>query len=94
MSAVEYACEGRLLFRAEAKDGVPVVPRVHEVVMVDDEPYQVVDIEYWARRVGSSDRRVVWPTVFLVPIDAEAWQRRLERRSPPKDAAGTPPVRY
>lgn len=93
MSYVEYACEGRLLFRSEAKDGAVVVPRVHEVVMIDDAPYQVVDVEYWARRVGSSDRRVVWPTVFLVPVDAESWQRRLERRSP-KAEAPTPPVRY
>ncbi len=93
MSAVEYACEGRLLFRAESKDGAVLVPRLNEMVMVDDEPYQVVDIEYWARRVGSSDRRVLWPTVFLVPVDPEAWQRRLERRTPPEREA-KPPVRY
>ena len=49
-----------------------------EVVMVDDEPYQVVDVEYWARRVGASDRRMVVPTVYLLPIDAESWQRRVQ----------------
>ena len=93
MSYVEYACEGRLLFRAEVKDGHPVIPRTSEVVVIDDEPYQVVDVEYWARRVGSSDRRVVWPTVFLVPIDAETWKRRLERRTTRVGGDG-PPVRY
>lgn len=93
MSYVEYACEGRLLFRAEVKESAPVVPRINEVVMVDDEPYQVVDVEYWARRVGASDRRMVVPTVYLLPIDPESWQRRLSRRAP-RDETSAPPVRY
>ena len=93
MATVEYACEGELLFRSEAKDGPPVVPRVSEVVMIDDEPYQVVDVEYWARRVGASDRRVVWPTVYVLPIDESSWKRRLERRIPTRSVEA-PPVRY
>jgi hypothetical protein len=93
MSYVEYACEGRLLFRAEAREGAVVVPRVNEVVMIDDEPYQVVDIEYWARRVGASDRRTVSPTVYLMPIDPESWQRRLARRQP-REGGDAPPLRY
>ena len=93
MSHVEYACEGRLLFRAEVKEGAPIVPRVNEVVMIDDEPYQVVDVEYWARRVGASDRRLVWPTVYLLPVDPESWPRRLQRRTARGQGDG-PPVRY
>jgi hypothetical protein len=93
MSYVEYACEGQLLFRSEVRDGPAHVPRIHEVVMIDDEPYQVVDVEYWARRVGSSDRRAVWPTVYLLPIDEAAWKRRQERRVSRADE-GEPPIRY
>ena len=93
MPHVEFACEGRLLFRTESADGAQPVPRVNEVVMIDDEPYQVVDVEYWARRVGSSDRRLVFPTVYVVPVVPEDWERRLERRNVRiRDAK--PPVRY
>ncbi len=93
MPYVEYACEGRLLFRTETTEAAQFVPRIHEVVVIDDEPYTVVDVEYWARRHGSSDRRFVWPTVFVVPLDSEEWQRRLERRHK-RDKSGGPPVRY
>jgi hypothetical protein len=93
MPYVEYACEGRLLFRTETTEGAQVVPRIQEVVVIDDEPYVVVDVEYWARRLGSTDRRFVWPTVYVVPIDKEEWQRRLERRITRERGAG-PPIRY
>jgi hypothetical protein len=93
MPYVEYACEGRLLFRTETTEGAQVVPRIQEVVVIDDEPYVVVDVEYWARRLGSTDRRFVWPTVYVVPIDKEEWQRRLERRIA-RERGGGPPVRY
>src|SRR5690606_15394484 len=62
MPYVEYACEGRLLFRTETTEGSQFVPRVHEIVVIDDAPYQVVDVEYWARKMGATDRRFVWPT--------------------------------
>lgn len=93
MPYVEYACEGRLLFRTETTEGAQVVPRIQEVVVIDDEPYVVVDVEYWARRLGSTDRRFVWPTVYVVPIDKDEWQRRLERRIA-RERGGGPPVRY
>lgn len=93
MPYVEYACEGRLLFRTETTEGAQVVPRIHEVVVIDDEPYQVVDVEYWARRLGSTDRRYVWPTVYVVPVEAEEWKRRLERRNT-RERPGAPPIRY
>ncbi len=93
LAYVEYACEGRLLFKTENTDGALVVPRIHEVVIIDDEPYQVVDVEYWARRLGSTDRRFVLPTVYLVPLSSEDWELRLDRRNrKPRD--GSPPVRY
>ena len=93
MPYVEYACEGRLLFRTETTEGAQFVPRISEIVVIDDEPYQVVDVEYWARRMGANDRRFVWPTVYVIPVPAEEWERRLERRSTRPDA-GKPPVRY
>jgi hypothetical protein len=93
MPYVEYACEGRLLFRTETTEGAQVVPRLHEVVVIDDEPYQVVDVEYWARRMGSSDRRMMWPTVYVVRVPAEVWSARLERRNA-RGPEGNPPVRY
>ena len=93
MPYVEYACEGRLLFRTEASEGAQYVPRIHEIVVIDDAPYQVVDLEYWARRLGSSDRRLVWPTVYVVPVRSEDWKQRLERRVA-RDGEGGPPVRY
>ena len=93
MPYVEYASEGRLLFRTETTEAAQVVPRIHEIVVIDDEPYQVVDIEYWARRVGSHDRRVVWPTVYVIPLSDEDWKLRLERRNLKVKPAG-PPVRY
>ena len=93
MPYVEFASEGKLLFRTETTEGAQFVPRIHEVVVIDDKPYTVVDVEYWARRLGSGDRRFVWPTVYLVPLSAEDWQRRLERRVERKREGG-PPVRY
>lgn len=92
MPYVEYACEGRLLFRAEG-DGTQFVPRIHEIVVIDDKPYQVVDVEYWARRMGSGERRFVWPTVYVIPVPSDEWDRRLERRNP-KVPVTTPPIRY
>ena len=93
MPYVEYASEGRLLFRTETTEGAQFVPRIHEIVIIDDEPFQVVDIEYWARRMGTTDRRFVWPTVYVIPVAAKEWERRLERRNSKPDE-GTPPVRY
>jgi hypothetical protein len=93
MPYVEYACEGRLLFRTETTEGAQFVPRISEIVVIDDEPYQVVDVEYWARRMGANDRRFVWPTVYVIPVPAEEWERRLERRNKRPDA-GKPPLRY
>jgi len=93
MPYVEYACEGRLLFRTEATEAAQFVPRVHEIVVIDDEPFQVVDVEYWARRLGSTDRRFVWPTVYVIPLSNEDWKLRLERRNL-KDKPAGPPVRY
>jgi len=93
MPYVEYACEGRLLFRTETTEGSQFVPRLHEIVVIDDEPYQVVDVEYWARRMGSSDRRFVWPTVYVIPVPAEDWKLRLERRKA-KARTNGPPIRY
>lgn len=93
MPYVEYACEGRLLFRTETTEGAQFVPRVHEIVVIDDNPYQVVDVEYWARKLGSNDRRFVWPTVYVIPVPPEEWTLRLERRNLREKPAG-PPVRY
>lgn len=93
MPYVEYACEGRLLFRTETTEGAQFVPRVHEIVVIDDEPYQVVDVEYWARRMGATDRRFVWPTVYVIPVPSDEWELRLARRNA-KASSGTPPVRY
>lgn len=93
MPYVEYACEGRLLFRTETTEAAQFVPRIHEIVVIDDEPYQVVDVEYWARRLGSTDRRFVWPTVYVIPLSNEDWKLRLERRNLREKPSG-PPVRY
>jgi len=93
MPHVEYASEGRLLFRTESSDGGNYVPRIGEVVVIEDSPYQVVDVEYWARRLGSTDRRMVWPTVYVVPIPREEWEQRLRRRTP-RQGEGAPPLRY
>jgi hypothetical protein len=93
MPYVEYACEGRLLFRTETTEAAQFVPRIHEIVVIDDEPYQVVDVEYWARRLGSTDRRFVWPTVYVIPLSNDDWKLRLERRNLKPKPAG-PPVRY
>jgi hypothetical protein len=93
MPYVEYACEGRLLFRTETTEGPQFVPRMHEVVVIDEKPYQVVDVEYWARRLGSTDRRFVWPTVYVVPVPEEDWQLRLRRRNV-RVKDGEPPIRY
>ncbi|MBL8881130.1 MAG: hypothetical protein JNG88_18630, partial [Phycisphaerales bacterium] len=56
-------------------------------------PYQVVDVEYWAKRAGSVDRRLVYPIVYLTPVAAADWAQRLERRVP-RESEGKPPVRY
>lgn len=94
MPYVEYACEGRVLFRTENTEAsAQFVPRIHEIVVIDDEPYQVVDVEYWARRVGSNERRYVWPTVYVIPLSKEDWKLRLERRNLKEKSQG-PPVRY
>lgn len=93
MPYVEYACEGRLLFRTETTEAAQFVPRIHEIVVIDEEPYQVVDVEYWARRLGPADRRLVWPTVYVIPVKAEDWERRLERRRL-AEPHGQPPLRY
>lgn len=94
MAYVEYACEGRVLFRVEATDESAVfVPRLHEIVVIDDKPYQVVDVEYWARRKGSTERRLVVPTVYLIPLAEEDWKLRLERRNA-RVKDGKSPVRY
>ena len=93
MPYVEYACEGHILFRTETTEAAQFVPRIHEIVVIDDEPYQVVDVEYWARRMGSTDRRFVWPTVYMIPLSNEDWKLRLERRNKKEKPSG-PPTRY
>lgn len=93
MPYVEYACEGRLLFRTETTEGSQFVPRVHEIVVIDGKAYQVVDVEYWARKMGATDRRFVWPTVYVIPMSSEDWALRLERRNM-RVEHGKPPVRY
>lgn len=93
MPNVEYACEGRLLFTTQTTDEAQFVPRIHEIVVIDDAPYQVVDVEYWAKRAGSVDRRLVFPIVYLIPVNAADWAQRLERRAP-RESEGKPPVRY
>ncbi|MGB1275931.1 MAG: hypothetical protein ACPG77_09290 [Nannocystaceae bacterium] len=93
MPYVEYACEGRLLFRTETSENSQFVPRVNEIVVIDDVPYLVVDVEYWARRLGSNDRRLVWPTVYVVPMQSEEWERRRERRIV-RAPTEKPPKRY
>jgi hypothetical protein len=35
----------------------------------------------------------VWPTVYLIPLAQDEWQRRLERRTV-REKQGGPPVRY
>ena len=84
-----------MLFRTEMTDAALAVPRIDEVVVIDEQPYQVVDVEYWARRVDrTSDRRFTCPTVYVVPIHAQAWQIRLERRQLKKKFSKGPPQRY
>jgi hypothetical protein len=92
MPYVEFACEGRLLFRTEASDSTPELPRIQEIVVIDDTPYVVIDVEYWARRLGATDRRQLWPTVYVAPIAPEDWALRLERRR--ARAGEAPRVRY
>ena len=53
----------------------------------------MVDVEYWARRLGSTDRRLVCPTIYVVPIAGVEWEQRLERRVP-RSKDGKPPIRY
>ena len=50
-------------------------------------------VEYWARRMGATDRRFVWPTVYVIPVPSDEWELRLARRNT-KTSSGTPPVRY
>ncbi len=44
-------------------------------------------------RLGSTDRRLVCPTVYVVPIAGVEWEQRLERRVP-RSKEGKPPTRY
>lgn len=80
MPYVDYACQGRLLFRTRYNGGRQHVPRIDEVVVLDERPYRVVDVEYWARREGNGEPLTTWPTVYLLAIEPADWQRRLERR--------------
>jgi hypothetical protein len=93
MPNVEYACEGRLLFRTETTEDVQFVPRIHEVVVIDDAPYQVVDVEYWAKRRLAPRPPARLPDVYVIPVSAAEWEQRLERRAP-RAREGKPPVRY
>jgi hypothetical protein len=43
--------------------------------------------------MGATDRRFVWPTVYVIPVPAEEWALRLERRNT-RVREGEPPVRY
>ncbi len=95
MAHVDYACAGALLFRTElGGHGGQVIPRVGEAVVVDDAPYQVVDVEYWARRLGEASRRACIPTVHLIPISPTDWEQRLQRRKLRDAVQDAPPVRY
>ena len=93
MPYVEYACGGRLLFRTKSTDGAQHVPRIGEIVVLDERPYQVVDVEYWARRENGGEPRRTWPTVYVAQIDQDEWQRRLERRKERLESH-VPPRRY
>jgi len=90
MPYVEYVCEGRVLFRSAVAEEISVVPRLHELVVLDERPFQVVDVEYWSRRLGASDRRTVWPVVHVLALSDEEWEHRRTRRFPRAD----PPLRY
>lgn len=90
MALVEYACGGKLLFSAEPSEPVP---RLSEVVIVDDQPYRVVDVEYWARRHGATERRSLSVRVYLERVGDGDWALRQARRSGAGE--GTPsPKRY
>ena len=89
MAQVEYACQGRLLFRSELRDGA-LLPRINEIVVVEETAYVVIDVEYWARRLGTGDRRALWPTVYLAELGEDDWQLRLERRGRGLDQGETP----
>jgi len=80
MPNVEFACEGRLLFRTESDEPSRPVPRMHEIVVINERPYQVVDVEYWVRQSGLGESREIWPTVYLVALDNDAWRQRIDRR--------------
>lgn len=81
MTYVEFACEGRLLMRVPSVAPAAHVPRIGEVVVLDERPYEVVDVEYWARRPeGNRELAGTWPTVHVIPFAPERWERRLERR--------------
>ena len=75
------------------QERLPELPRTGEALVVEDDRYVVVDVVYWARRAGATDRRELWPVVHLSPLDEEAWARRSSGacRRPPH---GKPPVRY
>lgn len=87
MSYVEFACEGRLLMRVPSAAAASHVPRVGEVVVLDEKPYEVVDVEYWARRPeGNGSSAGTWPTVHVSPFSKERWEQRLKRRAVSKAA--------
>lgn len=87
MSYLEFACEGRLLMRLPGPSGGEQVPRIGEVVVLDERPYEVVDVEYWARRPdGKGEKAELSPTVHVNPISAQRWEARLMRRQARKSA--------
>ncbi|RMH00433.1 MAG: hypothetical protein D6705_00405 [Deltaproteobacteria bacterium] len=92
MAQVAFARAGTVLFHVD-EGHLRSVPRIGEVVVVDDVPHDVVDVEYWARPIGSLDRRTLVATVHLRPIDAADWELRRTRRTAPPRPKG-PPVRY
>ena len=94
MPNVDFLYDGHLIFQSDPNEELHVLPRIHEVIVVDSNPYVVVDVEYKARRKGKHfSRRDISPKVYLRPISEEDWNRRLERRGIPKKSPNTP-LRY
>ncbi len=92
MAQVAFAREGAVLFRVDPAH-LRVLPRIGEIVVVDDVPHTVVDVEHWAHPIGDLDRRTLATTVYLRPVPAADWEVRRARRIAPPAPKG-PPTRY
>ncbi len=92
MAQVAFAREGTVLFHVDEAH-LRTLPRIGEIVVVDDVPHDVVDVEHWARPIGNLDRRTLTATVYLRPVAPDDWEHRKARRHAPARPKG-PPVRY